>query len=58
MASNQAHLAALAELIESGQVTPVIDRTYPLDEVPDAIRYFAEGHARGRVVISVLPNSR
>jgi NADPH:quinone reductase-like Zn-dependent oxidoreductase len=57
MASNQADLRALAELIESGKLTPVIDRTYPLDEVPDAIRYFVEGHARGRVVINVLPSS-
>jgi NADPH:quinone reductase-like Zn-dependent oxidoreductase len=53
MAPSQADLVALAELIESGKVTPVIDRTYPLVEVPEAIRYFEKGHARGKVVITV-----
>jgi NADPH:quinone reductase-like Zn-dependent oxidoreductase len=48
-----ADLAALAELTETGKVTPVIDRVYPLDEVPDAIRYLEAGHARGKVVITV-----
>ena len=43
----------LAQLIESGQVTPVIDRTYPLSQAPDAIRYMQQGHARGKVVITV-----
>jgi NADPH:quinone reductase-like Zn-dependent oxidoreductase len=43
----------LRELIEAGKVTPVIDRTYPLIEAPDAIRYVVEGHARGKVVITV-----
>ena len=46
-------LHALKALIESGKVTPVIDRTYPLDEVPDAIRYLHEGHARGKIVIGL-----
>ena len=41
------------ELIEAGKVTPVIDRTYPLREAPEAIRYLEEGHARGKVVIRV-----
>jgi NADPH:quinone reductase-like Zn-dependent oxidoreductase len=49
----QEDLVALKELIEAGKVTPVIDRTYPLIEAPDAIRYLAEGHARGKVVITV-----
>jgi NADPH:quinone reductase-like Zn-dependent oxidoreductase len=53
MAPNQADLVALTQLIESGKVTPVIDRTYPLVEVPEAIRYFEEGHTRGKIVISV-----
>jgi NADPH:quinone reductase-like Zn-dependent oxidoreductase len=44
---------ALRELIEAGKVTPVIDRTYPLIEAPEAIRYVVEGHARGKVVITV-----
>jgi NADPH:quinone reductase-like Zn-dependent oxidoreductase len=46
-------LLVLKELIEAGKVTPVIDRTYPLREVPEAIRYLEEGHARGKVVIRV-----
>jgi NADPH:quinone reductase-like Zn-dependent oxidoreductase len=43
----------MKELIEAGKVTPVIDKTYPLREVPEAIGYVGEGHARGKVVISV-----
>jgi NADPH:quinone reductase-like Zn-dependent oxidoreductase len=50
---NQEDLIVLGELIESGKITPVIDRTYPLAEVPEAMRYLEEGHARGKVVISV-----
>lgn len=46
-------LQFLKELIEAGKVTPVIDRTYPLSKVPEAIRYLEEGHARGKVVITV-----
>ncbi len=46
-------LVVLKELIEAGKVTPVIDRTYPLSETPEAIRYLEEGHARGKVVITV-----
>jgi NADPH:quinone reductase-like Zn-dependent oxidoreductase len=46
-------LVALAEMLEAGHVTPVIDRTYPLPETPDAIRYLERGHARGKVVISI-----
>jgi len=46
-------LVVLKELIEAGKVTPVIDRTYPLSEFPEAIRYLAEGHARGKAVVSV-----
>jgi NADPH:quinone reductase-like Zn-dependent oxidoreductase len=50
---NHEDMLALKELIESGKLTPVIDRTYPLSEVPEAIRYLEEGHARGKVVITV-----
>ena len=50
---NQADLQILKELIDAGKVTPVIDRTYSLSEVPDAIRYLHEGRARGKLVISV-----
>ncbi len=46
-------LTILRELMEAGKVTPVIDRRYTLNEVPEAIRYLEEGHARGKVVISV-----
>ena len=48
MKPNKEDLQYLKELIEAGKVTPVIDRTYPLREVPEAIRYLEEGHARGR----------
>ena len=50
---NQADLQTLKGLIDDGKVTPVIDRTYSLSEVPDAIRYLHEGRARGKLVISV-----
>ncbi|HET8894588.1 MAG TPA: NAD(P)-dependent alcohol dehydrogenase [Gaiellaceae bacterium] len=50
---NRDDLSVLADLMESGQVTPVIDRAYPLSEVPEAIAYLEEGHARGKVVITV-----
>ena len=50
---NHEDMLVLKELVESGEVTPIIDRTYPLAEVPEAIRYLEEGHARGKVVISV-----
>jgi NADPH:quinone reductase-like Zn-dependent oxidoreductase len=46
-------LETLRELLEAGKVTPVVDRTYPLSEVPEAIRYLRGGHARGKVVITV-----
>ncbi|CAN5308507.1 hypothetical protein BH20ACT22_BH20ACT22_05030 [soil metagenome] len=46
-------LAVLKGLIESGKVTPVIDRMYPLSESAEALGYVAEGHARGKVVITV-----
>ncbi|MFD2443840.1 NAD(P)-dependent alcohol dehydrogenase [Bacillus sp. CGMCC 1.16607] len=46
-------LIVLQELIDSGKVTPVIDRCYSLNEVPEAIRYLEKGHARGKVVISL-----
>jgi NADPH:quinone reductase-like Zn-dependent oxidoreductase len=46
-------LVVLKEFIEAGKVTPVIDRTYSLSEVPEAIRYLEAGHARGKIVIRV-----
>jgi NADPH:quinone reductase-like Zn-dependent oxidoreductase len=50
---NTADLLAIAELMDAGTLTPVIDRTYPLNEVPKAIRYLQDGHARGKVVITI-----
>ncbi len=50
---SRADLVVLTGHIEAGRVTPVIDRTYPLAEVPDAVRHLAGGHARGKVVITV-----
>lgn len=51
--SNKEDLTIIGELIATGKVTPVIDRHYPLREVPEALRYLEEGHARGKVVITV-----
>jgi len=48
---NKGDLVVLQELLEAGTVTPVIDRQYELSEVPEALRYLGEGHARGKVVI-------
>jgi NADPH:quinone reductase-like Zn-dependent oxidoreductase len=50
---NKADLGTLRGLIESGEVTPVIDRTYELSAVPEAIAYLEQGHARGKVVITI-----
>jgi len=47
------HLKSLADLIEAGSVTPVIDRTYPLSQAAEAIAHVGEGHARGKTVITV-----
>jgi len=47
------HLVALKELITSGAVTPVIGRTYPLSQTPEAIAYVGDGHVRGKVVITL-----
>jgi NADPH:quinone reductase-like Zn-dependent oxidoreductase len=55
---NHEDLVDLKEFIEDGRVTPVIDRTYPLSEVPEAFRYLDESHARGKVVITVEHNSK
>jgi NADPH:quinone reductase-like Zn-dependent oxidoreductase len=50
---DHADLLVLKDLLESEEVAPVIDRAYPLAEVPDAFRYLEGGHARGKVVIKV-----
>jgi NADPH:quinone reductase-like Zn-dependent oxidoreductase len=51
--ANPHDLKALRALLESGQVVPVIDRCYPLAQVPDALRYLETGRALGKVVITV-----
>jgi len=51
--ANHKDLTVLADMMQSGKVKPVIDRTYKLSEVPQAIRYLEEGHARGKVVITL-----
>ena len=53
MKPNNKDLVFLKELLEAGKIAPVIDRRYPLSEVAEAIRYLEEGHARGKVVITV-----
>jgi len=50
---NQKDLTALADLMQSGKVTPVIDKRYKLSELPQAIEYLEQGHARGKVVVAV-----
>ncbi|GAH06198.1 unnamed protein product, partial [marine sediment metagenome] len=55
---NQKDLLIIKELLEAGKVVPVIDRRYLLSEVPEAIRYLEEGHARGKVVINVEHNNK
>jgi NADPH:quinone reductase-like Zn-dependent oxidoreductase len=54
MKPNQADLLFLKELCEAGKVKPIIDRRFPLSEVPAAIRYVEDGRARGKVVITVF----
>jgi len=51
--TNQKDLIYMGELLEAGKVIPVIDRSYPLSEVSDAIQYLMEGHAKGKVVIAI-----
>jgi len=49
-------LNVMKELLEAGKVVPVIDRRYTFSELPEAIRYLEEGHARGKVVVSLEHN--
>jgi NADPH:quinone reductase-like Zn-dependent oxidoreductase len=56
--NNREDLAVLAELFEAGKVVPIIDGRYPLSEVPEALRYLEEGHAQGKVVITVEHNDK
>jgi NADPH:quinone reductase-like Zn-dependent oxidoreductase len=54
---NKKDMLVLADLMQSGKMTPVIDKTYKLSETADALRYLETGHARGKVVIN-LDNSK
>ena len=49
----RADLAVVLDHIEAGRIRPHIDRTYPLDQAPDAMRYLGQGHSRGKVVITI-----
>jgi NADPH:quinone reductase-like Zn-dependent oxidoreductase len=51
--ANHADLIVLKELVESGKLKPVVDKTYPLAETPEALRYIERGHARGKVVVTL-----
>jgi len=51
---SQKDLVIIKELLEAGKVVPIIDRCYPLSEAAEALRYLGEGHARGKVVITVV----
>jgi NADPH:quinone reductase-like Zn-dependent oxidoreductase len=55
---NQNDLRAISALIEAGAIRPIIERSYPLHELPNALRYRAEGHARGKIVITIAASER
>jgi NADPH:quinone reductase-like Zn-dependent oxidoreductase len=55
--NNKEDLDLLAELFDTGKVVPVIDRCYSLSEVPEALQYLEDGHAKGKIVIKVTQNS-
>jgi len=55
---NKKDLTILGDMMQAGTVKPVIDRTYPLSQIADAIRYLEQGHARGKVVITVAEENK
>jgi NADPH:quinone reductase-like Zn-dependent oxidoreductase len=55
---NKKDLNVLGDLMRSGKVKPVVDRTYPLSQIADAIRYLEQGHARGKVVITIAQDNK
>jgi NADPH:quinone reductase-like Zn-dependent oxidoreductase len=55
---NPEDLKIIGDLMQSGKVTPVLDKTYALNEVPEALRYLEQGHARGKVVISMVAEDK
>jgi len=56
--SNKKDLLFIQDLLEAGKVVPVIDRSYPFSETPEAIRYLEKGHAQGKVVITMVQNNK
>jgi NADPH:quinone reductase-like Zn-dependent oxidoreductase len=52
---DQKDLVFLKDLLEAGKIAPVIDRRYPLSDAAEALRYLAEGHAQGKVVLTIQP---
>jgi NADPH:quinone reductase-like Zn-dependent oxidoreductase len=50
---NQKDLVVMKELLEAGEVVPVIDKSFPLSQTAEAMRYFGEGHTKGKVVITM-----
>ncbi len=56
--SNKEDLVLLGELLEARKIVPVIDRRYPLSKVPEALEYIGEGHAQGKIVITVANNNK
>jgi NADPH:quinone reductase-like Zn-dependent oxidoreductase len=54
---NQEDLVFLKDLLAAGKIVPVIERRYPLSEVAEAIRYLEEGHAQGKIVITIARRS-
>jgi len=55
---SQQDLTTMCELMKTGKIAPVIDKRYRLSEVPEAVRYLEQGHARGKVIISVESDHR
>ena len=53
MQPNKADLTFIKELIEAGRVVPVIDKCFTLTELPEAMRYYGQGHSRGKVVVTM-----
>jgi NADPH:quinone reductase-like Zn-dependent oxidoreductase len=53
MKPDKADLTYIKELIESGKVSPVIDKSFPLNELPEALQYYSEGRSRGKVVVTI-----
>ena len=54
---NQADLKFLSDLMAEGKVTPFVEKTYPFAETAEALRYFEQGHARGKIVIAIAEES-